>query len=77
MGHQSHAYLSWIPGNAANAIDSRLDLPSLEGGKKASDILHKYLQGATLRLTKLSEIKGNIEVTPPGERPESHQKIGT
>lgn len=49
-------------------MDSKLDLPSLEGGKKASGLLHKYLQGVSARMDKLSEIKGRIESVPIAER---------
>ncbi len=49
-------------------MDSKLDLPSLEGGKKASSLLHKYLQGVSTRMDKLSEIKGRIESVPVSDR---------
>lgn len=52
-----------------------LDLPSLEGGRKANEVITKYLEGMNLRVSKLSEIKAKIENIPAGERSENINKF--
>lgn len=64
--------MSQGPGSTASGstdADAELQLPSLEGGRKASEVIAAYMKGLLTRSTKLSDVltrMAQVSDMPPG-----------
>ena len=62
-------------GPSANQADQELNLPSLEGGKKASDVITVYMKGLLARSTKISDLLTKMnDIHPEKDRAAATQK---
>lgn len=62
------------PGPARGQAIDGLNLPSLEGGRVASEVIGKYMEGTNTRIAKLSDVKTKIENIPSADRTENISK---
>ncbi|CAE7195800.1 unnamed protein product [Symbiodinium necroappetens] len=65
---------SMVSGGAAET-EGQLQLPSLEGGKKASSLINPYMQAALQRATKLGDALAKLRAVPPSEQTDAIKKM--
>ena len=63
-----------IPGEADTSAEGQLQLPSLEGGKRASEVIGIYMKAALGRAAKLGDTLTKMYAVPQAERTEACKK---
>ncbi|CAE6966836.1 unnamed protein product [Symbiodinium sp. CCMP2592] len=64
-----------LPGDADVSTEGQLQLPSLEGGKRASEVIGTYMKAALGRAAKLGDTLGKMYAVPLAERTEACRKL--